>query len=143
MNIDEDPRAVKRVTNVLPAPTACPNCGGAVKLAGNSEIYGRPLGTWPYVYLCENRKACDSYVGVHPNTRIPLGTLANAQTRLARKECKPAFEVLFRNGHMGRTAAYEWLAGALGIPLGECHFGWFDITTCRKARQLSIARITQ
>ncbi len=40
---------------------------------------------WPWVYICEG---CGSYVGMHPFTDIPLGTLADAATREARKECK-------------------------------------------------------
>lgn len=31
---------------------------------------------------------------------------------------------------MSRTQAYEWLAGALGIPAEECHIGMMDVETC-------------
>jgi hypothetical protein len=75
---------------------------------------------------------CNSYVGLHPFTCIPLGTLANAGTRQARKRAKAAFNPLWQNGGpMARKEAYRWLAAVLGIAEVEtCHIGWFDQATC-------------
>lgn len=125
--------AVNRVKNPLPIPTSCRFCDGAVELVSNSEIYnGIEYGKWPYAYLCRN---CDAYVGLHPNTAIPLGTLADADTRKARKECKPAFIALYRgpSAIFGRSEAYRWLADKLGIPVNACHWGWFDSNQCQRA----------
>ncbi|OJB35398.1 zinc-finger-containing protein [Burkholderia ubonensis] len=120
-------RATARVKNPFPAPTACPYDGGTVEIVKNAEIYGRPYGEWPWAFLC---RTCRAYVGLHPFTGIPLGTLADAPTREARKRAKAAFNPIWQSGAMTRTDAYVWLAQQLGIAVGECHVGWFDATVC-------------
>lgn len=125
-------RAIARVSNPLPAPTSCPYCASAVELVNNSVIYGRPFGEWPWAYLCENVK-CGAYVGIHPFTAIPLGTLANKELRDARKRAKVAFNPIWqgKRAKMNRKEAYSWLADELGIrDVGTCHIGWFDIDMC-------------
>lgn len=125
-----------KVRNPLPVPKICPNCGAGVVLVKNSEIYGREFGQWPYAYLCKTR--C-SYVGIHPGTTIPLGTMADAETRAARKNAKQWFEPLWkgrRTRFTKRTGAYAWLAARLGIPVAECHFGWFDKETAERAGRI-------
>ncbi|WP_347558537.1 zinc-finger-containing protein [Robbsia sp. KACC 23696] len=126
------PKAIARVKDPLPVPAKCPNCSGRVELVENRAIYGKPYGRWPYAYLCANR-TCDSYVGIHPRTDIPLGTLANKATRAARKRAKGAFAPLWESGEMTQDDAYAWLAGALGItPVGHCHVAWFDVAMCER-----------
>ncbi|KVP48431.1 zinc-finger-containing protein [Burkholderia ubonensis] len=120
-------RATARVKNALPAPTTCPYDGGPVEIVNNSAIYGRAYGEWPWAFLC---RTCRAYVGLHPFTGIPLGTLADAATREARKRAKAAFNPIWQSGAMTRTDAYVWLAQQLGIAVGECHVGWFDATVC-------------
>jgi zinc-finger-containing domain len=125
-------RAIARVTNPLPVPTCCPNCGDRVGLVSNKVIYGREYGEWPWAYRCNNSK-CDSYVGLHPFTNIPLGKLANPATREARKQAKAAFNPLWERGTMDRTVAYKWLAYQLGIEnFEECHIGWFGVAMCER-----------
>lgn len=136
-------RAIKRVKNPLPVPTVCNCCSGPVRICENKEIYGgRNYGEWPWAYHCEE---CNAHVGMHPYTNIPLGTLADLATRDARKTCKPYFEALFLSGKMTRSEAYRQLAKALGIPEEECHFGWFDVAMCEKAKKaaLELAKATQ
>lgn len=128
-------RAVKRVKNPLPEPEQCNCCGRlSVEIAHHKEVYGKAYSKWPWVFRCTY---CFAYVGMHPFTNIPLGTLANAETRKARKECKEPFEKLFKSGRFTRSEAYELLAKKLGIPKEECHFGWFDIDMCNKAKVAS------
>lgn len=120
--------ATARVTNPLPAPTVCPFCQGPVLLMENDAIYGRHYGEWPWAFGC---KPCDAYVGLHPFTAIPLGTLATAPMREARKRAKAVFNPLWMNGDMTRREAYAWLAKAMGIAdVNQCHIGWFDIDQC-------------
>lgn len=129
-------KAMARVKNPLPAPTECRFCHSEVRVATHQEVYGRDYSDWPYMYLCGNCGAC---VGMHPFTNIPLGTLADRTTREARKNCKKPFEALWRSGRMSRTEAYSWLAGELNIPVGECHFGWFDIYQCEAAKRACLS----
>lgn len=127
-------RATARVLNPLPPPATCLYCGSPVGISGNEAVYGKPYGRWPWIYLCAGG-SCHSYVGMHPFTNIPLGTLADAKTREARKITKELFNRLWGRGEgrMSRAEAYEWLCAQLDMPPGECHFGWFDVQTCRRA----------
>ena len=131
-----DPKAVAGVTNPLPVPTTCPYCGSVVTLVHHDKIYGKAYGDWPYSYACDDLARCNSYVGIHRNTLIPLGTLANAELRAMRMMAKDAFNPLwqplegYRADRGKRTAAYRWLATQLGIPFEECHIGWFGVDTC-------------
>ena len=96
-NLKSSTQALKRVKNPLPVPTICPHCQSSVALVNNAKVYsGREYGKWPYAYLCEN-DACGAYVGLHPNTTIPLGTLATASMRDARKKAKDAFNRMWEN----------------------------------------------
>lgn len=132
-------RALRRVKNPLPAPTQCPNCQWDVVLTTNADIYGREYGEWPYAYLCTNGM-CDSYVGLHPDTDIPLGTLADSDLRESRKAAKAAFFARMRHQGMDRSAMYSWLATQMGIPVDECHFGWFDHAKCELAQRICEAQ---
>lgn len=138
-------KATKRVTNVIPAPTVCPFCGSAVEIVENKAIYGRNYGEWPWAYRCTdtNDQCCDSYVGMHPFTSIPLGTLADPETRAARKQAKNLFNPIWQGGSKSRTEAYTWLAGELGITVGQCHFGWFDIQQCQRVTEIITSKEPQ
>lgn len=128
-------KALKRIKHALPVPTSCNCCNGtSVSLVENSEIYnGRSYGAWPYAYLCRD---CRAYIGLHPDTDLPLGTLADKPLREARNRCKRPFEQIWRDGHMPRPEAYAWLALQLGLSAEHCHFGLFDIDRCEQARQV-------
>lgn len=128
-------RALQRLRNPAPVPTSCNCCqSSAVKLVEHAAVYGgRSFGDWPYAYLCHD---CGAYVGLHPKTDIPLGTLADKPLREARKSCKKPFDALWRGGSMTRTQAYQWLASQMGISAAECHFGLFSVVQCHQARDL-------
>ncbi len=123
-------RAIARVLDPLPLPTHCRLCGAECKVVNNSAIYGKPYGDWPWAVLCTG---CGAYVGLHPFTNIPLGTVALRPLRDARKAAKREFNPLWRDGAMTRTEAYTWLAGELGIPVAQCHIGWFEQDQCNAA----------
>ena len=123
-------RALQRVKDALPAPTCCRYCDGKVELVNNSKIYnGRSYGDWPYAYLCSD---CDAYVGLHPDTDVPLGTLADGGLRGARNKSKALFHKVKERRGLSRSLAYQWLAGQLGMPVSECHFGWFEANQCAR-----------
>ena len=130
--------ALKRVKDALPAPTKCHYCDGDVCLVGNHEVYGRNYGDWPYIYLCQD---CSAYVGLHPNTDLPLGTLADKKTREARKDGKGKFITLMRKRNMKRDNAYKWLAKRLRISQDKCHWAMFDITTALNARNACLTEL--
>lgn len=109
----------KYVKDFLPPPTKCDVCGSSnVTCTTNDVIYRKTYGNWPYIYFC---KECKSYVGCHPNTKNPLGFMANEVTRTKRKAAHAAFDSLWKEGYMTRGEAYRWLAERLEIPFKECH----------------------
>jgi hypothetical protein len=117
-----------------PVPTTCRYCSGQVSIVNHVDIYGgRTFGEWPWMYVCD---VCGARVGMHPFTNIPTGTLADEALREARKVCKPSFERLWQEGGWQRDVAYAWLADKLGMTTSECHWGLFEIDTCRRARDL-------
>jgi hypothetical protein len=131
-------KAIARVKDVLPIPTRCHLCQGEeIEIVGHKEIYGRDYNEWPWCYRC---KSCKAYVGMHPFTNLPLGTLADEALRLARKHGKEPFEKLHASGKMDRNKAYELLSEHLGIPKNECHFGWFDEELCWEAMDWAIEK---
>lgn len=132
-------KAIARVKDVLPIPQRCHLCGHEeVAIVGHKEIYnGKEYGEWPWAYQC---RGCRAYVGMHPFTNLPLGTLANEELRQARVSGKEPFEKLHKSGKMSRNDAYAALADHLGIEKNECHFGWFDAEHCWAAMEWAIEK---
>lgn len=133
--------ALRRVKDWMPPPTCCPYCDGPVRLVVNSEIYrGRAYGDWPYAYLC---RPCDAFVGLHPETDLPLGTLANRELREARKVAKRLWSMVASAERMDRTQAYAWLAKRMRIPPAECHFGHFNLQRAALAFNICDLHLSQ
>lgn len=106
-----------------PIPITCPYCGSPVIFTSNAVIYGREYGNG----RCYKCTSCDAYVGVHDRTNIPLGRLANRELRELKMKCHSLFDPVWKlNKSIKREHAYRCLADVLGIPMNECHFGWFD-----------------
>ena len=75
----------------------CPYCGG------HCHPPGRFLRLWEKsyggkVYVCSNYPRCDAYVGVHPGTRIPKGTLADQELRKKRMLAHQIFDQIWLRG---------------------------------------------
>jgi hypothetical protein len=124
-------KATARVRDPQPVPVQCIYCLDVVEIRHHDKVYGKAYGEWPWMYVCVG---CGARVGMHPFTAIPLGTLADEATREARKVCKPAFEHLWLDAGFERSGAYVWLADKLVLTAEQCHFGLFDIETCRRAK---------
>jgi hypothetical protein len=108
----------------LPIPVHCNSCCSTnIELTTNDKIYGKIFGAWPKVYICND---CGASCGCHPNTDIPLGRMADRETRQLRVQAHTAFDPLWKNGYMTRTKAYNWLAGQLGIEVSESHISWLS-----------------
>lgn len=125
-----DEVAIKQIRDPLPPIDKCNHCNNNVIIINNKEIYGNSYGEWPWIYYCDN---CGAYVGIHSYTNIPLGTLADEQTRKARQVCKKPFVDLYKTKKMTKNRAYRLLSIKLNIPFSKCHFGMFDINMCEKA----------
>lgn len=125
-------KKLKKLTDIQGFTDRCPYCGGKVVLRNSSYVYKNKNKSYGKVWVCENFPQCNSYVGCHPNTQVPLGRLANPTLRSAKMKAHLEFDKLWKSGYMTRHSAYEWLAVMLGIPFEYCHIGMFDIKMCLK-----------
>jgi hypothetical protein len=103
----------------MTAPTVCPFCGGLVRFRIGKQTAA-----------CENRQ-CDARVGCHPNSNIPLGTLASPRQRQLRQQVHERFDVLWRSHLLNRAEAYDWLSQQLSLSGQETHIGLFDESQCQ------------
>ena len=79
----------------------CPYCGSQSVLRSADGIY-RNNSRNTMLYVCSRFPACDSYVRVHPGTRIPMGTMANQKLRALRNEAHHYFDQLYKKGYMSK-----------------------------------------
>ena len=120
-------------------PTICNLCGGKVIFTSNILVYGKNYGSGK-CYYCTN---CHAYVGTHvPRPNEALGILSNKEMRNWKMKCHHRFDSFWKRfssskkRHSARNRAYKRLAEELGIPVEECHFGWFDLDMLKKAYQI-------
>ena len=122
-------------TNTLPqinyTPVRCPFCKKPAKWVENKEVYGRNYGKSYMMWLC---KPCDAYVGCHKNTKIPLGTMANKETREWRKKAHESFDPIWKNKIMTRNQAYLLLKAHFNK---DVHIGESDIEMCKQIVKFS------
>lgn len=118
---------------------SCPYCHQPAIFTDSAEVYhGTSYGM---VWIC---RPCNAYVGVHKagthrwengvliehTGTEPLGTLADAATRKARKQAHAMFDGLWKHGHMNRSAAYAWLQAVTGLPEETCHIAHMNVDQC-------------
>ena len=115
----------------------CPYCGFRTLLRPASVVYGKRATdpTAPY-YVCARYPVCDSYVAAHWRTRLPMGTLADADLRRKRIQAHATFNRLWEEGLMNKRQAYLWLQAKLGLPEQEAHIGRFSAFRCERVIQL-------
>jgi hypothetical protein len=117
------------ITDALPPPKKCDNCQSKrVRHYKDTKHDNRAM------YVCLE---CKSSVYCHEGTRVPLGYMADAETRLLRIKAHEEFDRLWQHKLITRDAAYDWLARQLGIPDSAAHIGRLDkrqlAATIRKA----------
>ncbi len=113
----------------MPNPT-CPYCNGKAVLVHSSVVY--PRSNYGNLWVCAHYPECDAYVGCHKGGDVPLGRLANAELREAKKRAHAAFDPWWQKGGLNRSTAYEWLAQRLYISEADCHIGKFDVAQCER-----------
>jgi len=111
----------------------CQYCGKPAELVDSARIYGASYGN---MWLCH---PCGAYVGCVGKSNKPLGTLANAELRTARKAAHRAFDRIWRDEKiLTRVKAYEWLSEKMGKPKKETHIAMFDVAECEKVIDISV-----
>ena len=111
---------------------SCDCCGGKATLKSSALIYkGVHRGN---IYLCENYNVtCDAYVGVHNGDNLPLGTLADGETRSARAQAHTVIDPLWKTQGFNRRDLYKIMSDFLGLKLEDCHIGKFNASQCKQA----------
>lgn len=111
----------------------CPYCSAETEFVDSIVVYKESFGM---VYLC---RPCKAWVGVHQDTTVSLGRLANSELRKWKQAAHHYFDKLWQKKQelgtkkgRARKQAYTWLASELGIPFKETHIGWFDIDMCKR-----------
>lgn len=112
----------------------CNYCQQPARLVGREAIYPRRRDLRGLKFW--HCAPCGAWVGCHRGIQKPLGRLADAELREAKREAHVAFDELWRRttpaGSFDRNGAYRWLARQLGIERSNCHIGMFDVETCRQ-----------
>lgn len=108
----------------------CPSCSKPAEWIPNEQVYGRRYGK---SYMCYYCRACDYMVGVHNNTRQPLGTMVGKELRNLRKQVHNKIDPLWKDGKIKRGHLYARISKALGYTY---HTGETDAETCRKVLSL-------
>lgn len=126
-------------------PTTCNLCNGEVIFTSNKMVYGKEYGSGKMYYCLQ----CGAYVGTHePRPTEALGLLADKEMRDMKMKCHDLFDAKWKNEttskkrHKARHAAYKQLANTLQIPIEDCHFGYFDITTLHKVYDILTQQMT-
>ena len=114
----------------------CDYCGAPALLVRGSVIYPKRSDLHNlFFWQCP---PCNAYVGCHKSGSgvgtgtVPLGRLANAELRRAKKLAHHYFDRLWRDKIMTRSKAYAWLARTLDIPAAEAHIGMMDVARCQR-----------
>jgi hypothetical protein len=92
---------------------------------------------WGFTWVCV---PCRAWVGCHDGTQRPLGTLANSELRIARKQAHSAFDPIWMRKmrlsnctkQQARSHAYRWLAEKLGIEVAQCRIALMDVEQCSR-----------
>ena len=119
-----------RVQHRLPRPVKCDCCvSPRVHLQKRSFMGMRVYSEWDLIWHCLD---CLALVGTHEGTDIPLGYMADRDTRDARYQAHKVFDPMWRRRKMSKADAYIWMASVLGLPLAEAHIGMLDYEQCHR-----------
>ena len=118
--------------NAMSKEVKCDYCQRPAALVSGLEIYPHKPNLYEKNFW--HCVSCDAYVGVHPKTNRPLGSLADRDLREWRRRAHVGLDPLWQRDHYGleRQAVYDWLALELEIPVKDCHIGMFDAGMCQR-----------
>ena len=104
----------------------CPYCNEKAEWVNNKVIYGQQYGKSYMIWYC---KSCNAYVGCHQNTKVPLGSMANAKLREWRIKAHKQIDPFWKNGDLTRAEVYGFLKDHFGQ---EIHIGESSIEICKR-----------
>lgn len=108
----------------------CPYCGAQAMLRPSSVVYGDKARSGEHLYVCPRYPVCDSYVGAHKKSLIPMGTLANGNLRNKRIRAHQSFDRLWKCDIMEKWQAYQWIQAKFGLSSEQAHIAKFSEYMC-------------
>lgn len=108
----------------------CPYCRAKATLHPASYIFGDAARPGSFLYVCDRYPSCNSYVGAHRRTKLPMGSLADGDLRHKRIEAHKAFDWMWKSGLMTKAQAYKWMQAKLGISSSQAHIAKFSYYMC-------------
>ena len=109
----------------------CPYCGAAMTLHPASYVYGSGEDD-RQLYVCNHYPQCNTYVGTHPGTTLPMGIPANGDLRNLRIRTHRTFDRIWQSGIMTRDQAYRWFADSFSLRLQDAHIGLCSEYQCNE-----------
>jgi hypothetical protein len=91
----------------------------------------RIKGPWDLIWHCGD---CLAYVGCHRGTDIPLGLMANRDTRHGRYMAHQVLDPLWRGKRAiaDRAEVYAWIAAYLSIAPEVAHISMLNEEQCNR-----------
>lgn len=88
---------------------------------------------WGLTWRC-SEPACGAMVGCHKGTDVPLGLMADRDTREARFHAHRALDPLWRGRRAIATRAevYAWMATFLAITPEQAHISMLNAVQCAR-----------
>lgn len=108
----------------------CPYCRSHAVLRPSTAVYQSRAKPGRHLYVCARYPMCDSYVGAHEGTLLPMGTLANGNLRNKRIQAHRAFNRLWESGAMKKWQAYKWMQAKFGLNSDQAHIAMFSELLC-------------
>lgn len=103
----------------------CPYCREPAYLTHTYDSIRKSRRIW----AC---RKCDARVNTHPNSVVPMGTLANAELRRRREQAHDAFDPLWRSGRMTRGEAYQVMQVLMGKSEHDAHIAMLTLEECER-----------
>ncbi len=116
----------------IPVPASAPKrcqCGAGAVLRDTRQVWPSLRPVQP-LWLCSRYPECDSYVRCHPDTTVPMGSLAGPRLRKLRGKAHEVFDPLWREGGavIDRGMAYVIAGRVMGIE--DLHIGQMSERQC-------------
>lgn len=123
-------------------PPVCPSCAQPARLVSGNFLFPHlPKFSRAWFWLCG---PCVAWTSCYAGTRRPVGTVADARVREARRAAHEVFDPIWQgwaanegaSREAARRTAYVWLQKELGMTADDCHFAKLGIAECLRVVQL-------
>lgn len=113
-----------------PEEVICDYCGKPAELV---------VGTRGPMWQCT---PCGARIAAHISspTFKPVGRLANAELRAAKKAARDSFDPIIRIAG-SRRIAFRWLSEQMKLTIHECHVDLFDVAQCEQMTAICKANL--